>query len=340
MMTKNFTNLLSRFEEHLKTKRFFSPGSRILVACSGGPDSIALFYLLHTLAPKYGWRLGLLHYDHQLRANGKKDARFVRDLARKFKTHFFLGSGNVKKEAGRTKTSLEECARKMRYGFFTKAARRFKTSRIAFAHTLDDQAETVLMRVLQGTGLRGLQGIRERNRMGRIVCVRPFLAFTKNEILGFLESKKIRYRKDESNDSLRFVRNRIRSKLLPMLRRDFNPRVVESIARIPSIVREESALFEALEKDAWQKAVRISGRGKLEIRHGVFMGLPGPVQFRVLEKALRRIDPQSGISYEAWGRVRAGMSRPRNRWSLPRDIDLSLTPKKIMVYKKNRDNHV
>lgn len=326
-------NLLENFEKHLFRQAFFKPREKILIACSGGPDSVALVHLLKDLAPFYSWKLGVLHFNHRLRSAAKDDERFVRDLAKKMKLPFFNGAGDVVREAGKNKHSIEEAARAMRYTFFTKAAKRMN-SKVALAHTLDDQAETVLMRVLQGTGLRGLQGIRETNRMNGIVFARPLLIFTKKEILSFLRFRKIRYRKDESNDSLQFVRNRIRLKLLPMLRRDFNPRVVESLARIPAIVKEENSLLDQLEKDAWRKTVKKGKRKGLELKRSIFMSLPGPLQFRVLEKALKKLDLRSGLSFEAWARIRAGLSRSRNCWSLPKDIDFSLTPKRIMVYKK------
>lgn len=333
-MISNQPKFLSRFREHLLSGNFFKPGARILVACSGGPDSVALARSLAASAAQNRWRLGIVHFDHQLRPASRTDARFVRGIAKELKCPFYGGAGNVERRARRSRTSIEEAAREMRYDFFLRTAREKKYNALALAHTMDDQAETVLMRVLQGTGLRGLQGIRERARIGTVALARPFLAFTKREILEFLRAEKHVFRKDESNESPRFLRNRIRLKLLPALRRDFNPRVVESIARIPAIVKEENALLSALEKDAWKKALKRTGRGKAEIRHDVFMELPRPLQFRVLEKALKRVDPSSGISFEAWERVSGGLSKKRNRWSLPRNVDLVLTPKKIMVYKR------
>lgn len=333
-MTQGSQGLFSRFEEHLRGRRFFKAQQKILIACSGGPDSVALVHLLDRMGAGHSFKLGILHFDHQLRPAAKTDAKFVRSLAKKIKLPFHLGTGDVKREALRTKASIEEAARKMRYDFFVKTAKRLGTPWVALAHTMDDQAETVLMRVLQGTGLRGLQAIRERQRMGRIEIVRPFLGFTKKELLDFLRAEKIAYRKDKSNDSIKFLRNRIRHTLLPILRRDFNPRVVEALSRIPAIVAGESALIEELEEKAWKKTFKKKGGKKVELRRAVFLKFPQALQFRMVEKALRMLDSRSGLSFEAWERLRQGLARRRYRCSLPKDIDFALTPKNVTIYKK------
>jgi tRNA(Ile)-lysidine synthase len=327
--------LLARFEADLRDKRSLRPRQRILVACSGGPDSVALFHLLQRLALKYSWKLGLIHFNHQLRPQaGKQDEDFVRKLARKHKVDFFRGTGNVEREAKATKTSIEEAARKMRYDFFLRVSKMKRFPVIVLAHTRDDQAETVLMRVLQGTGLRGLQGIREKFRMGRTTLVRPLLGFTKKEILEFGRAAKFAFRKDKSNDSVKFVRNRVRLELIPRLQRDFNPRVIEALARIPSIVAGESALISELEEKAWKKVLKKIRGKKAELRRAAFLKCHPALQFRIVERALKMLDSQSGLSFEAWERFRRGLARPCFRCSLPKDIDFELTRKRAMLYKK------
>lgn len=305
------------------------------MACSGGPDSVALFHLLQTLAVKFSWKLGLVHFNHQLRPGAAQaDERFVKALAREFKVPFFCGTGNVKQEAQTKKTSIEEAARHMRYDFFCRLAKVKKFPTVVLAHTLDDQAETVLMRVLQGTGLRGLQGVREVYRVGKVSFVRPLLAFTKKEILGFLRAAKCTYRKDTSNDSVKFLRNRIRLELIPQLQRDFNPRVAEALARIPAIVSGESALISELEEEAWKKILKKRSGPKVELRRSAFLKCHPAIQFRIVERALKKLDPQSGLSFEAWERLRPGLSRFSYRCSLPKDIDFALTPKSVLLHKK------
>ena len=307
------------------------------MACSGGPDSVALFYLLQGLASKYSWKLGLIHFNHQLRPRAAKmDERSVKQLSRKFKVPFYCGTGDVKRQAQEAKTSIEEAARQMRYDFFLQISKTKRFPTIVLAHTKDDQAETVLMRVLQGTGLRGLQGIREKFSLGQVTLVRPLLAFTKKEILDFCRAAKVPYRKDKSNDSVKFLRNRIRLELIPRLQRDFNPRVIEALSRIPAVVAGEGALISELEEAAWKKIAKKSGRSTVELRRSAFLKCHPALQFRVVERALKKLHPQSGLSFESWERLRRGLVRSRYRCSLPRDIDFALTPKKIILYRKER----
>jgi len=334
-MRKDCNGLLQRFEAHLREQPLFASCRKILIACSGGPDSVALFYLLRTLAPQYGWKIGLVHFNHQLRPHAaQEDEKFVRGLAKKSHIPFYSGTGNVKLEAQKTRTSIEECARKMRYDFLLRTAKVQKIPAIALAHTQDDQAETVLMRMIQGTGLRGLQGIREKVKTGKVTLVRPLLGFTKKELLSYLAEQRISYRSDQTNDLSRFVRNRIRLELIPKLRRSFNPRVVEALSRIPAIVAQENSLIAELEAKAWRKVFRKKSARRLDLSRSVFLKFPPALQFRVIEKALKKMDPRSGLSFESWERLRRGLRRPRFRCSLPRDIDLALTPKNASLYKK------
>jgi tRNA(Ile)-lysidine synthase len=133
---------------------------------------------------------------------------------------------------------------------------------------------------------------------------------------------------------MNYLRNRIRLQLIPTLQRDFNPRVLEALARIPAIVTGESEIIEALEATTWEKTFKKLRKGKLELRRASFLKCHPALQFRLVERALKELDRQSGLSFEAWERLRRGLRQAQFRYSLPRDIDFELSLKKITLYKK------
>lgn len=324
------------FEKKLSVSQLIKPGEKVFVGCSGGPDSVALFHLLRTLPPAWKIKIGLFHFHHGLRGrSADQDAVFVKKLGKTFKVPVVVGKGKVREVARREGHSLEEAARKARYAFFAKESTRRKITKVALAHTLDDQAETVLMRMIQGTGLQGLRGIRERLKQGKLVFVRPVLGFTKSQILEYLQAHKFFFRKDESNDSEAFLRNRIRRKLFPVLESHFNPKVKEALARIPAIVSEEAEALLRWETEAYASVCKEMSKKRRLLDRRLFEALPAALQFRVLRKALEQLDPRSGLSYDAWSRLQPDLYKKRGCHSLKRDLDLALTPENIIIYKKN-----
>jgi len=335
MQSAKIKKPLFEFEKSLRAQNLIFPRDKILIACSGGPDSVALLHLLLGLRKKWKLRLGVLHFDHKLRGRASgRDAFFVRRLAKKYKLRFYEGSFPVKKWADSHRLSIEESARRLRYHFFCETARRRDFPKIVTAHTQNDQAETILMRILQGTGLRGLCGIRPRVTMSGVTFVRPLLSFSKQDVLDFLMENRISYRVDASNESVRFLRNKIRKRILPFLERELNPKALEALARIPAIVGAESRALDFCEEQAWKRVSGEEKNKKIHFRRKIFLALPEALQFRVLERGLKTLDPSSGLNFEAWQKVRQYLSAGRGSHSLPKDIDFFLNSKKMGLYKK------
>lgn len=210
------------------------PGDRLGIAVSGGADSMALLRLLLELRSELGIILSVIHLNHKLRGReSDEDEAFVAELARTHKLEFHCASADVRAEAGLRGDSLESTARELRYAFFQQlvtpnAEGLSRLDKIATAHTLDDQAETVLMRVLRGTGTRGLAGIYpivELEEDDAVVgqVLRPLLETKRSELIAYLQDLAQGWREDSSNRDLKFTRNRVRALLLPTLERDFNP---------------------------------------------------------------------------------------------------------------------
>ncbi len=296
---------------------------------------MALFTLLHSLQKKWKFRLGLLHVNHQLRGRESlRDEAFVRGLAKKLGVPFYSGKVHVKKLAREKGWSLEEAARKLRYDFFAKQAARHRIPVIALAHTQDDQAETILMRMLTGTGLRGLAGIRSERCFGKARLIRPLLGFSKKEVMAFLKEHKIRFVKDSSNDSSRFIRNRIRSRLIPWIEKEINPKAVQALARIPVILQEEVLWLDQLEDMAWKKALRSKTSKQLRLNRTFFLGCLPALQFRILDRALKALDPASGINFLLWQKLKQELNRRNYQISLPRDIDFILKADSLVLLKR------
>jgi tRNA(Ile)-lysidine synthase len=243
---------------HIRALELLKPGDRIGIAVSGGADSIALLRLLLELRPELGIVLSVVHFNHKLRGlESDEDEAFVSDLARKYKLVFHATSADVKAEAAAQGLSLEAAARELRYGFFQQlvepdADGRSLLDKVATGHTLDDQAETVLMRMLRGSGMRGLAGIYptvDLEEDGEVVgeVIRPLLEVRHRELEAFLREICQPWREDSSNLDPKFTRNRVRRMLLPMLEQEFNPVIAQGLSELAEIARGE--------EDYWQNEI-------------------------------------------------------------------------------------
>ncbi|MFH1381101.1 MAG: tRNA lysidine(34) synthetase TilS [Candidatus Omnitrophota bacterium] len=221
-------------------------GDRILAAVSGGSDSIFLLYMLLALKSLLSIEIYAAHMDHGIRgADSKKDAEFVLNLAKKLKVKCAYEKLNPKKL--NSKLSLEENLREKRYEFLKKSAGKFKLNTIATAHTLDDQAETVLMRITKGTSLKGLVGIHPVRDDKKFKFIRPVIEIEKAEILKYLKVNKILFRTDKTNFQNTFLRNRIRNRVLPYLAK-INPRIKRSLFNLSVSLSEDFEFIESEKK--------------------------------------------------------------------------------------------
>lgn len=218
-----------------------APGQRVAVAASGGPDSTGLLHLLQQLTADLGFTLAVAHFNHRLRGEeSNQDEEFVRKLANELQIPFFGSSADVRKLAEQAGGNIEQTARQARYDYFLSLVDSGQVDLVAVGHTADDQAETVLQRLLRGSGNRGMAGIHP-TRDGCVI--RPLIEIRRQEVLDWLRDNGYGWREDSSNRDLRFVRNRIRHRLLPALA-EFNPSIVKTLAQTGEIARDEEAFWE------------------------------------------------------------------------------------------------
>jgi tRNA(Ile)-lysidine synthase len=280
--------LAERVLSHIRREELLRAGDRVGIAVSGGVDSVALFRLLLELRHELGIVLFVVHFNHRLRgAESEADQDFVSGLAREHELEFYVAGSDVARLAAEEHSGVEAAARELRYGFFGKLlgsgggledsstsgakAQKIESSdrsaesvappksaarqtilldKIATGHTLDDQAETVLMRLIRGTGLRGLGGIYPRivieheDEESHGEVVRPLLGIRRRELEQYLRDLKQSRREDSTNADAKFTRNRLRSLVMPVLEREFNPTVVENFAELAEIARDEEDYWE------------------------------------------------------------------------------------------------
>ncbi len=255
----------------------FSTADTVIVAVSGGPDSVFLLHALTKLRHSLGISLSVAHLNHGLRKSASKDQRFVENLARKFQLPFVTRHASITQKH----TSLEEAARKARFHFLTETAKRQKGNAIALGHTKDDLAETVLMRILRGSGLYGLRSILPKRKIDGVYFVRPLRDLTKDEILKYLKKNHIAFCIDPTNKNKNFFRNRIRLELLPLLERKYNPDVKNALAHLSETAVTD---YDYLEKAARQSAKKIFRHSKA--RNEISFPLD---KFSKLHPSLRRM---------------------------------------------------
>ncbi len=225
--------MLDRVAEFIARHSMFGTGQRVGVAVSGGADSVFLLHALHQLAPRWNLKLSVVHIEHGIRgAASISDAEFVRELAASFALPFHLHTANV----GSIQDNLEQAARTVRHGFYRELLARGIVDHIATGHTLNDQAETVLYRILRGSGLRGLAGVLPVTEEG---VARPLLGVRRDEIEVWLRAHGIKWRQDETNCDLSYARNRIRHEILPLLRSNFNPRLDQVLSNLAILAQDE-----------------------------------------------------------------------------------------------------
>ena len=249
------------------------PGDWVGVAVSGGADSVALLLLLLELREKLGAVLSVVHFNHKLRGKASDaDEKFVAQLAARHGLEFHTSSLYVAQKAKKEKTNLEDTARRARYDYFHSLVESGALTRIAVAHTADDQAETVLAHILRGTGLTGLGGIHPV--AGTVI--RPLLQIRRKELRAYLRAKKQKWREDATNRDTTRTRARIRRKLLPVLEKQFQSAIVEHLKTLAEFAREDESFLEAVvEKRAAElvqkrgEVLRIAATDLLEPLNGV-----------------------------------------------------------------------
>ncbi len=306
----------------------FADGESLIIGMSGGPDSVALADALRRYAPERALRLHVAHLDHMLRPGSADDAVYVAQLARHWQIPATIEALDVAALAAKSGRGLEEAARLARYAFLASAAGEVGAEAVVVAHHADDQAETVLMNLLRGSGLEGLKAMTPlapypltaddvELALGRRLAtlprrlLRPLLDVPRSTIQAYLQQQGLAVREDPSNQDLRFLRNRIRHQILPLLEAE-NPRLRETLRRTSRWIADDLAVLEPLVDAAWEKCV-VSGSRPFRFRRAVWQELPEALQRRLLRRAVSELagrSPFGGEHIEAMRLAATGQPHP------------------------------
>jgi tRNA(Ile)-lysidine synthase len=278
----------------MKKYSMLSPGDGVVVALSGGADSVALLAALLCLREEYALTLYAVHVNHGLRASADGDEKFVRRLCKNRGVPLRVFTAKVREEAERQKISIEEAGRRARYESFNTALAGWKAHKIATGHNMNDNAETVLLNLCRGAGLKGLCGIPPVN--GNIV--RPLIETTRGEIEAYLKENKIKYINDATNAESDFTRNRVRNKIIPALHEHINPNAAVNIARNTALLRADAEYLDDAAKDAFAASATsaqfeqklnspLSSPISLNIPH--LLTQPEVLRYRMIKEAIVRV---------------------------------------------------
>ena len=282
--------LVAAVDRALRLARVPARGETLVVGLSGGADSVALTAALASLRRRRGFEVVAAHLDHGLRAGSGEDAAFCHELCASLGLTLRGGSARVRERARREKGGVEAAARRERYSFLRRVSEDEAASAIAVAHTRDDQAETLLLRLLRGSGSSGLAAMRPRSG----ALLRPLLAVSRRDVLAYLAERGLAWRDDPSNLDLGYARNRVRHELLPYLEQRFNPRVREALARAADLAADEAAFVRSAAERVLAEAATRDGH-TLSLERGVLARAPAAVARAALRLALEQSGGLAGV---------------------------------------------
>jgi len=275
---------LNKIRDFIRSRNLIKAGDRVLVALSGGPDSVFLLHVLLSLREDLNITLLAGHLNHCLRgAESNRDEAFVKALSKKMGIKIISSKRDVAGYAKREKLSIETAARDLRREFLDKTADKHKCQKIATGHNLNDQAETVLMHIIRGSGLTGLKGIPAVN--GKFI--RPVLGAGREEIEEFLRSNNIAWREDSSNQSLDHTRNKVRLAVIPQLKK-YNPQIVHSLSHLAEAAGSDLELIDDMTDKAFRQAAKIH-KAKINIDLSVFNSYNKGLRRNILRQAILHI---------------------------------------------------
>ena len=343
--------ILKKVRQTIEKYNLFEPGDKIIVAVSGGADSVCLLNILNSLKKDLNISIHIAHLNHLLREKeSERDAEFVRETAELLLLPFTIEKRDIKALKKKLKTSTQAAARTARIDFLQRLKNKINASKIALGHTLDDRVETVLINLIRGSGVSGIAGMDFFNQKYSII--RPLMDITRKEVETYLSSKKIKFVTDSSNVKKNYLRNRIRLELIPLLENSFNPQIRKRIADTAQILSAEDVYLETQAEeffkfiltkgsnDLWSTTkLNRQDINELILNINLMKVIPVPIVYRIIRKALWRLNSNiTNLSFSHTDKVFSLITEGRTGASLnlPGKIKAQKLYNKIIFSKSDK----
>lgn len=282
--------VIRKVEQRIRQERLLEPGEPLIVAVSGGPDSMALIHILLRLAETWKWNLVIGHVNHQFRREeSESEARFVQEWAGSMGIPCEMATIDVPAYIQQTGDNAQNAARKLRFRFLEQTAKRYKADKIVFGHHADDQAETILMRLMRGTGPTGLTGMAYSQTWRKLKFIRPLLDMRKEQLISYCVNNKVQFVTDSSNAERKYTRNRVRLDTIPYLQ-SYSPNLVEHLNRLADMMREEEDYLHRESSKVFQSLVRLNSDREASFSAKAFIRLHVALQRRLIKLILNYLD--------------------------------------------------
>ena len=280
-------NLEDKILSTIYEYNLIEPKDTVLVAVSGGPDSMCLLNSLYNLREKLKIdKLAVAHVNHMLREEAKEETKYVENFCKNKNIEVFTKYVNIKEISVKNKISEELAGREERYKFFDEVADKISANKIAIAHNYNDNAETVLMHLLRGTGVSGLAGITP-NREGKYI--RPIIKCNRQEIENYCEEEKLKPKHDKTNDENIYVRNKIRNQLIPYIKKEFNPNIIETLNRLSEIIYNEDMYMKKVSEEAYNLLCSEETEDRIVLRLKDFIKYDDAIKSRIILNVINKL---------------------------------------------------
>ena len=329
-------SFLDKINSTIKKYNMLQKGNKVIIGLSGGPDSVTLLHVLYSLKKEYSLDILIAHLDHKFRGEESiGDRKFCEALAKKYNLDIIWEEIDVPKISKEKGISPEEAARIERYDFFKRTAKKKGIEKIAVGHTRDDQAETVLMRIIRGAGTKGLGGISPLKDMLGIRIIRPLIEVSRKEVEGFIAKEGLKFIKDSSNEKTIFTRNKIRLELIPFIEKNFNSNIKEVLANMAENLQIENEFLSRYSRRKFNSISKIKN-GNVLINLKKLKEQPEALRKRILRAGMEELKGDlRKITYQHWKEIEELIdSRPVNSIvDLPAGINVARDRENITIYK-------